>query len=40
LPAFMQPTTIHWRNDLPRNPNGKLDRVALRAELVAQGAPS
>jgi acyl-CoA ligase (AMP-forming) (exosortase A-associated) len=30
LPAFMQPTHIEWREDLPRNPNGKLDRVALR----------
>jgi acyl-CoA ligase (AMP-forming) (exosortase A-associated) len=40
LPAFMQPTIIQWRDDLPRNPNGKLDRVTLRAELVAQGVSS
>jgi acyl-CoA ligase (AMP-forming) (exosortase A-associated) len=30
LPAFMQPAIIDWRADLPRNPNGKLDRVAIR----------
>ncbi len=40
LPAFMQPTTIHWRADLPRNPNGKLDRVALRSEITAMEMPS
>jgi acyl-CoA ligase (AMP-forming) (exosortase A-associated) len=33
LPAFMQPAVYHWRSDLPRNANGKLDRAALRAEL-------
>jgi acyl-CoA ligase (AMP-forming) (exosortase A-associated) len=33
LPAFMQPTTIVWRSDLPRNPNGKLDRVAIRQSI-------
>ena len=32
LPNFMQPRTIEWRDTLPRNPNGKLDRVALAAE--------
>ena len=35
LPAFMQPRDLIWRDDLPRNPNGKLDRAALRAELGA-----
>jgi len=34
LPNFMQPGEIVWRDALPRNPNGKLDRVALRAELA------
>lgn len=34
LPAFMQPAVIEWRRDLPRNPNGKLDRVAIRASLT------
>src|SRR5690606_24185701 len=34
LPNFMQPATIVWRNELPRSPNGKLDRVALKQELM------
>ncbi|MFW2852079.1 acyl-CoA ligase (AMP-forming), exosortase A system-associated [Sphingomonas sp. TX0543] len=34
LPNFMQPARIEWRDDLPRNPNGKLDRARLRAELT------
>ncbi|MDO9370445.1 MAG: acyl-CoA ligase (AMP-forming), exosortase A system-associated [Sphingopyxis sp.] len=32
LPNFMQPQVIEWRNELPRNPNGKLDRVAIAAD--------
>ena len=32
LPNFMQPQVIEWRDALPRNPNGKLDRVAIAAE--------
>jgi acyl-CoA ligase (AMP-forming) (exosortase A-associated) len=32
LPNFMQPQTIEWRGALPRNPNGKLDRVAIAAD--------
>ena len=32
LPNFMQPRAIEWRDALPRNPNGKLDRVAIAAE--------
>ena len=35
LPNFMQPGPILWRAELPRSPNGKLDRVALKAELMA-----
>lgn len=35
LPAFMQPAVYHWRSELPRNANGKLDRAALRAELTS-----
>lgn len=35
LPGFMQPARILWRDDLPRNANGKLDRAALRAEALA-----
>ncbi|HEV2599234.1 acyl-CoA ligase (AMP-forming), exosortase A system-associated [Sphingopyxis sp.] len=32
LPNFMQPQVIEWRGELPRNPNGKLDRVAIAAD--------
>ncbi|MDP3677025.1 MAG: acyl-CoA ligase (AMP-forming), exosortase A system-associated [Novosphingobium sp.] len=35
LPNFMVPHTIHWRETLPLNPNGKLDRAALAQELAA-----
>ena len=35
LPNFMQPNAIIWRNELPRSPNGKLDRVELKNELMA-----
>ncbi len=34
LPNFMQPSHILWREELPRNPNGKLDREALKQELM------
>ncbi|AUX70968.1 acyl-CoA ligase (AMP-forming), exosortase A system-associated [Porphyrobacter sp. HT-58-2] len=33
LPNFMQPQHIHWREAMPLNPNGKIDRIALQAEL-------
>ncbi|MEE4288117.1 MAG: AMP-binding protein, partial [Erythrobacter sp.] len=33
LPTFMQPRAIHWRESLPLNPNGKVDRTALQREL-------
>ena len=33
LPNYMQPADIHWRETLPRNPNGKLDRKTLLADL-------
>jgi acyl-CoA ligase (AMP-forming) (exosortase A-associated) len=36
LPAFMQPSSIIWYDELPRNPNGKLDRVALKAQISGQ----
>ncbi|MBA2935846.1 AMP-binding protein [Sphingomonas sp. CGMCC 1.13654] len=29
LPTFQQPREVIWVDDLPRNPNGKLDRVAI-----------
>ena len=34
LPGFMQPARFDWREALPRNANGKLDRTALKAELA------
>jgi acyl-CoA ligase (AMP-forming) (exosortase A-associated) len=35
LPSFMQPTRYEWREALPRNANGKLDRAALKAEMTS-----
>jgi acyl-coenzyme A synthetase/AMP-(fatty) acid ligase len=35
LPNFMQPGDVLWRPELPRNPNGKLDRAAIRAEMAS-----
>jgi acyl-coenzyme A synthetase/AMP-(fatty) acid ligase len=35
LPNFMQPSAILWRDELPRGPNGKLDRERLKQELMA-----
>ena len=35
LPNFMQPRTIFWREELPLNPNGKIDRAALAKEIDA-----
>ncbi len=34
LPSFMQPARYEWREELPRNANGKLDRAALKAGLA------
>jgi acyl-CoA ligase (AMP-forming) (exosortase A-associated) len=34
LPNFMQPSAILWRDELPRSPNGKLDREGLKSELM------
>ncbi|MFO6447455.1 acyl-CoA ligase (AMP-forming), exosortase A system-associated [Erythrobacter sp. NE805] len=36
LPNFMQPQHIHWRAALPLNPNGKIDRTALQAQLTEE----
>lgn len=33
LPNFMQPGRFEWRDALPRNANGKLDRAAIRASV-------
>ncbi len=35
LPAWMQPVRYVWRDALPRNANGKLDRAAIREETGA-----
>ena len=35
LPGFMQPRTIEWREAMPLNPNGKIDRSALAREAGA-----
>ncbi len=35
LPNFMQPHVFHWRETMPINPNGKLDRTAIAAEIEA-----
>jgi acyl-CoA ligase (AMP-forming) (exosortase A-associated) len=34
LPNFMQPAHILWRDELPRSPNGKLDREVIKSELI------
>ncbi len=39
LPNFMQPQHIHWREAMPLNPNGKIDRTALQAELNQEFVP-
>lgn len=36
LPSFQQPSYYVWVNALPRNANGKLDRVAVRALAEAE----
>lgn len=35
LPSFMQPARYDWRDALPRNANGKLDRALIRREVAA-----
>ena len=35
LPNFMQPHVVRWVETMPVNPNGKIDRTALQAELAA-----
>ena len=34
LPNFMQPQAIRWVERMPLNPNGKIDRAALQAEMA------
>ena len=38
LPTYMQPAEIVWRDALPRNANGKLDRAAIAAEVRSMTA--
>lgn len=35
LPSHMQPRIIEWRDAMPSNANGKIDRAALRAEVTS-----
>ena len=32
-PGYMVPHQVEWREELPRSPNGKIDRARLKAEL-------
>ncbi|MES2753760.1 MAG: AMP-binding protein [Pseudomonadota bacterium] len=34
LPSFMQPGVYYWRQDFPRNANGKWDRAGLRHDIL------
>jgi acyl-coenzyme A synthetase/AMP-(fatty) acid ligase len=36
VPLYMVPQRIEWRDSLPRNSNGKIDRVLVRAALDAE----
>ncbi|MEO8225730.1 MAG: acyl-CoA ligase (AMP-forming), exosortase A system-associated [Gammaproteobacteria bacterium] len=36
LPAYMVPRSVVWRTSLPRNANGKFDRVRLKAEILEE----
>ena len=38
LPNFMRPQAIHWREAMPLNPNGKIDRTALSAQVTQEFA--
>jgi acyl-coenzyme A synthetase/AMP-(fatty) acid ligase len=38
LPTFMQPREIRWFEQLPLNPNGKIDRVALQKDFAQRSA--
>jgi acyl-CoA synthetase (AMP-forming)/AMP-acid ligase II len=35
LPAYMVPAVIAWRENVPRNPNGKYDRSGLAREFAS-----
>ncbi len=36
LPPYMVPRSVVWRAALPRNPNGKFDRVRIKAEILKE----
>jgi acyl-CoA ligase (AMP-forming) (exosortase A-associated) len=38
VPLYMVPHRIEWRDSLPRNPNGKIDRVAVKTMLTEEKA--
>ena len=38
LPAYMVPRSLFFRDDIPVNSNGKMDRQALKAMLLAAAA--
>jgi len=38
LPAYMVPRSVLWWPALPRNPNGKFDRVRIKAEILKDTA--
>lgn len=40
LPAYMVPRRVFFRDDIPVNSNGKMDRQALKAVLLAETAAS
>ncbi len=40
LPNFMQPARIEWRDALPRNANGKLDRAAIATKVREKCTPA
>ena len=40
LPRYMVPLAVEWRDALPRNANGKVDRARLRSELREHTAAS
>jgi acyl-coenzyme A synthetase/AMP-(fatty) acid ligase len=33
IPKYMMPTVFNWMEQMPRNPNGKIDRATLVAKV-------